>query len=640
MVMNRASELMRSAPGFLKRQAKTLRQTTHGWGHARRVGFVFGCQRSGTKMLMRVLDEVPDTRVYHENHAIAFEDFELRSDRVVRALIALNPAPVQVFKPICDAHRASDLLDAHPTARGLWIVRQPDAVARSALKKWGDHQKDVIQAILDGDTTTWGWRTARVTGSMQARLQAATDGQVTDAEGALLFWWLRNQFFFAQSLQDHPRMRLVHYEALATEPEAAFPTVFGHLGVGFSPRFVADVRATSVDRAPLEVRPKVRALCDDLYARLQAWTPPARAPVSPVVVFIDTINMGGAERYAITVANRMAKLGIDVTLASSGGDMVAEVSPDVKQVVGPVDQVRAGLPKAAMWFRGVLQDGGYKAIVCNSLTTTLIARAAQPLRQVPIVNVAHGWPEHRFATVAPPMQVADRVVAVSPDVKRKLVAGGLDEERCVVVHNGVNCTPLYPREGAHRDAMRTELGATGTDTVVVLTVGRLEEQKAHQHIFHVAAATRDSHPHLHFALVGGGSREAELRALSRELGVTDRVTMLGLRRDVPELLGSADLFFNCSDWEGMPLTTIEAMASGLPVVATHTEGADQLLNAETGQVVPVGDAGEMAAALGALADDAGRRKAAGMAARMRALAHFSHERMVDQLLEVVGTLAR
>jgi hypothetical protein len=64
--------LLAAAPRFVRRQAKTVRQLPRALLHSQRVGFVFGCQRSGTKMVMRILDEAPDTRIFHENHAIAF----------------------------------------------------------------------------------------------------------------------------------------------------------------------------------------------------------------------------------------------------------------------------------------------------------------------------------------------------------------------------------------------------------------------------------------------------------------------------------------------------------------------------------------------------------------------------------------
>ena len=642
MPTSRLRELRSAAPRFVRRQAKTVSQARFGWLHPRREGFVFGCQRSGTKMVMRVLDAAPDTRVFHENHTVAFQDFQLRSDRVLRALMALNPAPVPVFKPICDSHRAAEILGRFPTARGLWIVRGADDVANSAVAKWGGHQAELIRAILAGDTETWGWRTAGVTDAVRSALaQACARAPITDHEGALLFWFVRNHAFFDQELHLEPRVRLVHYRHLVSAPEAHFPTVFAHLGARYSSRFVADVNDRSVGRAaPPTARPTIRALVDDLTARLEAVSPVPLPLPARVAVIIDTLGRGGAERYAVTVANRWAGQGVQVTVVSGGGELSADLDPRVEHVTGPYDEVRSDLPSAALELRGVLQRVRPEAIVSNSLATALLSRAAQPLRQVPLVNVGHGWPAARFARVARPMAVADRVVAVSPDVKRRLVAAGLDDSRIVVVHNGVDVRPFDVAPTEVRARLRPELGAPSDDHVLVVTVGRLEDQKAHQHLFTIAATLRTSHPRVRIALVGGGSRAEELAALGRELGVEDRIRLVGKRTDIPEILGSADIFVNCSDWEGMPLSTIEGMAAGLPVVATATEGATELFTPETGLVVPVGDVPALTDAIARLADDPDLRRRMGTAAQQRARRHFSHTRMVDQLMDVVQSVAR
>lgn len=118
-LVDRISAWREAAPRFLARQVKSPSQLRLGWDHPKRTSFVFGCQRSGTKMLMRILDNSPETRIYHENHASAFHDFQLRSNAVVRALAASSPAPAQVFKPICDSQRADELLADFPHARGL-----------------------------------------------------------------------------------------------------------------------------------------------------------------------------------------------------------------------------------------------------------------------------------------------------------------------------------------------------------------------------------------------------------------------------------------------------------------------------------------------------------------------------------------
>lgn len=151
-----------------------------------------------------------------------------------------------------------------------------------------------------------------------------------------------------------------------------------------------------------------------------------------------------------------------------------------------------------------------------------------------------------------------------------------------------------------------------------------------------ARSLAGSHPRLRWAVVGDGDRTAELKGLVAEAGVADRVRFVGLRSDVPDLLGSADLYVNCSDWEGMPLSTIEAMAAGLPVVATRTEGASRLLDEGCGLLVPVGDADALAASVARLAEDPALREAMGAAGATRARARFSHERMAWELVRVLG----
>ena len=636
-----------AAPGFVERQAKNLRHVRYLGHGKRRVTFVFGCQRSGTKMLMRILDRSPETRIYHENHASAFRDFQIRSDRTIRALVALSPAPSQIFKPICDSHRAADLLGAFPNARGLWVYRHPDDVANSAVQKWDDHQREVIDAVARGDLETWGWRTARVPAALQQAVKAAWRADLTEFEGALLFWYLRNAFFFALGLDHHPRMLLTRYEDLATAPDATFPRIFEHVGAQFEPGFVGRVHADSVGRKPAPpASPAIRALCDDLLARLDAARDGGRtrgardAPARPpdTLLLINTLGVGGAERYVVTVANWLAAHGAAVSVAAERGALVEVLAPAVRFHETPLRRVRTDLPAAAAQVRALIAGERPAVIVANSLATTWIARVAQRSRRVPIVNVAHGWPRDRYRVIAPLLRIADRVIAVSPEVKARLVEGGLDAGRIDVIFNGVDCAGLGRRTGDVRTAARLALGA-GADHVLVVTLGRLTPQKAHHHVIAIASRLRESHPAVRFAIIGEGARADELAGLVRAAGLMDRVCLPGLRADGPDLLGAADIYLSCSDWEGMPLSTIEAMASGLPVVATRTEGSDQLLDAACGIVVPVGDVVSLGGAVARLAEDRGERERMGEAARARALSSFTHERMASELARVLSGVA-
>ncbi|MCB9780230.1 MAG: glycosyltransferase [Alphaproteobacteria bacterium] len=636
--MSEAKDAPRTgSAAFADRQKKLARQLRYGWGHARRVSFVFGCQRSGTTMLMRTLDESPETRIFHENHSVAFDDFRLRSDASLRTLIRLHPAPAQIFKPICDSQDADRILDRFPEARGLWIYRHPDDVANSAVVKWGAHQVEIVDAIARGDLGSWGWRTERLAPDVVEEIRRVHRDDLTPHEGALLFWYLRNRFFFDLGLDRHPRVLLVRYEDLVTDPEPAFQPVFSHLGVPWRDDAVARVRKSSIGRRPSpECDPAIRALCEGLLERLDAalTTPPERPLPSPVLLVTNSMGVGGAERYVVTVANWMVERGAKVTVTAEPGDLAATLDPRVRYQPEQLINLRAGIPRAAVRLAQLIHQEKPRVVVANSLVSSWVVRLAQPWGRAPLVTVAHGWPADRYRSVAPLMRVSDVVVAVSPEVRDQLVAHGLPADRCRVIHNGVDCRPLHPRTGAARAAARRELGVSD-DALVVALLGRLSAQKAHQHVISIAAALRGDLPHLRFVLIGGGEREDELRALAAEQGVEDRVLFLGIRADVPELLGAADIYLSTSDWEGMPLSTIEAMASGLPCVATCTEGTSLLVTPECGAVVPVGDVAALTDAVRALAQDPDQRAVQGAAARKRALAHFSHDRMVGDLVEVL-----
>ncbi len=626
-----------AAPAFKARQAKHLRQLREGWRRHKQLSFVFGCQRSGTKMLMRILDESTDTRIFHENNPLAFRDFELREAPVVRALAAAGPAPCQVFKPICDSHRADELLAGFPAARGIWIYRHYADVARSAVAKWSDHQRQVVDAIAAGDLDPWGWRTRDLPPPIIDAVRSVHRPDMSAYEGALLFWWVRNSFYFSRGLHEHPRLLLVRYEDLVNEPERTFPAVFEQVGARLEPRYLERVHAGSV-RGTLaeEASPAIVALCEELLERLdrrarEPWTPP---PVSPVMMLIDTLYVGGAERYVVTVSNWMARNGVEVIVAAQAAELEGELDPSITFEDTPIHHVRTGLPLAAARVARLIRRERPAAIVCHSLATTGIARIASAGTGVPVINVAHGWPADRYGSVARLMRAADKVIAVSPEVRAKLVEGGLQPERCQVIQNGIDVSPFGRREGALRENLRAELGV-GPEDLLVLVVGRLTAQKAHHHVFAIAQRLGASHPGIRFAIAGTGDRAEELTELARSTGLEDRVLLLGTRRDIPDLMGVADIYLSTSDWEGMPLTTIEAMVSSLPCVATLTEGTALLLGDDCGLVVPVGDVGALSDSVARLADQPELRQRIGAAARARALERFSHDRVAQEILALL-----
>jgi sugar transferase (PEP-CTERM/EpsH1 system associated) len=237
------------------------------------------------------------------------------------------------------------------------------------------------------------------------------------------------------------------------------------------------------------------------------------------------------------------------------------------------------------------------------------------------------------------LQRRDRVVAVGAAVRQALIANeGLPAERVAVITNGIDLAP-YAGPAPDRDAVRRELGA-GPDDWLIVQVARLDYLKDHATALRALAHAVGRLPNARLVLVGDGPERPAIERLRAEAGLADRVWLLGPRGDVPRLLRAADLFLLTSISEGIPLTVIEAMAAGLPVVATRVGGVPEVVDdGVTGLLAAAGDAGALAAHLVALAGQPDQAREMGRRGRDRAWAVFSEERMVDAYARLYREMA-
>ena len=175
-----------------------------------------------------------------------------------------------------------------------------------------------------------------------------------------------------------------------------------------------------------------------------------------------------------------------------------------------------------------------------------------------------------------------------------------------------NAVDIQPAPAARRDR----------DRPVMIAVGRLKAPKDFLTLVRGLAALPPGS--IDARIVGEGPDRAELESEIGRLGIGDRVHLLGERRDVPELLARADVFVLSSASEGMPVSVLEAMAAGLPVVGSKVGGIPELVvDGETGLLVEPGDPDELAAAIGRLAADPELRRQLGEAGRERAQGRFA-----------------
>lgn len=172
-----------------------------------------------------------------------------------------------------------------------------------------------------------------------------------------------------------------------------------------------------------------------------------------------------------------------------------------------------------------------------------------------------------------------------------------------LIPNGIPVAQYALGEGAGK-VWRAKEGF-GRSGVLLVSVARFSSQKGHETLVRAFALAAASYPQLRLLLVGDGPLRPNLEGLVRRLGIVDRVRFLGVRTDVPEILAASDVFVLSSWWEGNPLSVMEAMAAGKPVVATAVGGVPELvLDGVSGLLVAPGDVEGLAQAISKLILDA------------------------------------
>ena len=230
----------------------------------------------------------------------------------------------------------------------------------------------------------------------------------------------------------------------------------------------------------------------------------------------------------------------------------------------------------------------------------------------------------------------DRVLSVSSRLAERMARDvGFPVERIHVIRNGVDTARLHP---GHRNAARAEFGLSPGE-IVLGTAGRLVPVKDQATLLRALAILKQRGLSFTGLIAGKGPLLDELTGLAASLGLTD-VRFLGNRPDVERVLAALDVFLLTSESEGLSNTIQEAMATGVPVVATHVGGADELVaHGVTGVLVPAKRPDALADALEPLMTTAPLREQMGQAGRRRAEEVFALDRMVDEYVQVYRDVA-
>jgi len=226
----------------------------------------------------------------------------------------------------------------------------------------------------------------------------------------------------------------------------------------------------------------------------------------------------------------------------------------------------------------------------------------------------------------------DCAIAVSEAVRRELIDDvGIPARKVVLIHNGIDLTPVPLGDlTARRETLRLS-----SEEIVLVAVGRLAEIKNYNMLLEAFARAVKELPVLRLVMVGDGPERAKLEATAMHLGLSDRVHFLGARDDVREWLALSHVFVLPSLYEGISIALLEAMAAGLPAVATQVGGNPEVVtDQQNGILVESGDVEGFARALVVLARDEALRERMGRAARKRIEMKFDLNRSVRQYEEI------
>lgn len=350
-----------------------------------------------------------------------------------------------------------------------------------------------------------------------------------------------------------------------------------------------------------------------------------------VALVIGQLTRGGAEGQLTQVATRLDRTRFDPVvycLSSAAQPYAAQIEAAGVRVQVVEGHPASRLRQLAGHFKEddieVVHSWLYLANAATGLLQLLSPRRA-------LITSARNRKVHgRINQIANVIafRLSDVIVANSSDVATYIAQRyWAPLSRIRVVVNGIDTERFRP-------AARTDLSRP-----LIVTAGRLVEQKNHALFLRAAAQLREKLPAARFAILGDGPLAAVLQAQAADLGLTDTVRFLGERADIDTILPTASMFWLTSRWEGMPNVVLEAMACGLPVIATDVGGARELIDhGVSGFVAHSGDESAFVKRSAVLLADPDAWQQASHAARIRAES-FSLRRLVDLMERLYDEVA-
>lgn len=358
-----------------------------------------------------------------------------------------------------------------------------------------------------------------------------------------------------------------------------------------------------------------------------------------VLMLLPSSQMGGIEKQVLFLAENLPDLGVGVAVCCPPGGPLIQKLANARATVYTVKMKSKFDFGSALQIAALLRAERFDLLHTHQERTLWFGMLGKFLARakIPVIQTEHNRTidrirspkrvrEMRISTLKMHQVLAGHVagfIAVSKAVKEFLVKyEGLPDKKVEVIPIAIDPSAFTSRSDK-RAEMRQNLDLP-MDSAVVVNVSKLSPQKDHKTFLEMARLVLQRVPSVYFLAVGEGTQKKSLERLTIDMGISDKVHFLGWVSSVAEVLAAADVFVLSSLWEGLPAAPIEAMAIGLPVVATAVSGTPEIVAHEkTGYLCKPADPVSMASFVTKLLSDPDLRSSMGNAAKQYARENFS-----------------
>lgn len=363
-----------------------------------------------------------------------------------------------------------------------------------------------------------------------------------------------------------------------------------------------------------------------------------------VLQVIWSLDLGGAERIVIDLVNGLTRPQFEpvVCCLYGKGRCAADVERRGTRVLA-LEKRRTFEPSLIVRLARIMRRERIDVVHTHMFNANLWGRLGAVMAGVPVIASEHGMDEWRHG----PYLLADRmlapittrIVCVSDAVTQFYEARlPVLRRKGLVIRNGVDCARF--RAPLDTDSLRNSIGIR-QEAFVVGVVGRLAHEKAHGDFIDALARVVRRQPQVMGLIVGDGPLAASLRLAAERANIAQNVVFTGFRHDVADVLRIMDVLVLCSMYEGLPVALLEAMAGGVPVVATAVGGIPECIeHGRDGLLVPPANVGALAAALELMIESPELRRALSRHARERIDASLTVKHMVASYEALYRDVAR